>query len=127
MHPGAEAGFDDPVRHPPEVSPGDEVTRGSGDGRGSDRGFPHLESHRQPMVAVEGEEPILVSIDKRYISEAIGQQVDSLRTCSEKELQQDPTLAGTVVLSFTITADGSVSAASVRESTVNNAAVERCV
>ena len=99
----AEAGFDDPVRHPPEVSPGDEVTRGGGDGVGSDRGRPQLESHGQPIVAVDGEEPILASIDNSQISEAIGRQVDSLRTCYEKELQQDPTLAGKVALSFTIT------------------------
>lgn len=100
---------------------------GAGYGMGSGRGFAHFNSKGRSTVAVEGEPSILGSIDKSYISEAIGRQYNSLRYCYQKELQKEPTLAGKVVVAFTIASDGSVSASAVRESTLNNAAVERCV
>ncbi len=47
--------------------------------------------------------------------------------CYEQQLQKNKTLAGTVVVTFTIGTTGEVRDASVSESTVQDAEVSRCL
>ena len=51
----------------------------------------------------------------------------AVRACYESEAQRNPSLKGGVVLEWQIQPDGSVTAAGVASSTINNARVEGCV
>ncbi len=59
----------------------------------------------------------------RVVSRALSQG----RYCYEQEIGRNPNLAGKVVSSFTVGPTGAVIEASVRESTMNNEAVETCL
>jgi TonB family protein len=59
----------------------------------------------------------------RVVSRALSQG----RYCYEQEIGRNPNLAGKVVSAFTVGPTGAVIEASVRESTMNNEAVETCL
>jgi len=70
---------------------------------------------------------ILGALDKTVIDRVIKQHLAQIRYCYQKELNKNPSLAGKVVIKFTIAADGTVSAAEVKSTTLNNATVEQCI
>jgi TonB family protein len=74
-------------------------------------------------------EPIEVKggIAKEIVRRIVGRHADEVRFCYEHALAANPTLAGRVILKFTIAATGDVIDAQVRDSTLGNAAVETCL
>jgi len=70
---------------------------------------------------------ILGSLDKSVIDRVVKQHLAEIRYCYQKELNKDPSLAGKIVLQFTIQADGRVSAASIKSTSLNNKVVESCI
>jgi Ca-activated chloride channel family protein len=79
-------------------------------------------------VQVQAGSPIVMgSLDKNIIRRAIDKQRARVRYCYEKALTKNPLLEGKVVISFTITPDGSVTAVLIRETTLGDADVEACI
>jgi tetratricopeptide (TPR) repeat protein len=99
--------------------------RGSGEGpratrfdTGRPRSAPRVE---QGKLVVRG------SLDKEIIRRVVARHLNEVRFCYEKELMSKPELAGEVTVMFTISAEGSVVAAIVQRSTMNDAQVESCI
>jgi hypothetical protein len=67
------------------------------------------------------------NLDKALIDEVIKRHLSQIRYCYQHELNRAPELGGKLVVKFTISGDGSVSAASAKSSTLANGAVEQCV
>ena len=67
------------------------------------------------------------SLDREIIRRVVRQHRGEIKFCYEGELQKNKGLEGRVTVRFTISATGSVVSAVVKESTLNNAAVERCM
>ena len=61
------------------------------------------------------------------IARIVRTHFDEVKSCYDQELWRQPTLAGRVVVQFTIAPSGQVSAASVLQSTLGNAYVESCI
>ncbi len=70
---------------------------------------------------------ILGALDKTVIDRVIKQHLAQLRYCYQRELTKHPDLAGKVVIKFTIAADGTVSSAAIKQTTLNNETVEACL
>jgi Ca-activated chloride channel homolog len=100
-------------------------TRGRGRGA-SGYGASSGGSSGSPSANV-GSPIILGALDKSVIDRVIKQHLNQFRYCYQKELNKHPALAGKVVIKFTIGADGSVAAAEVKSSTLNNEVVENCM
>lgn len=75
------------------------------------------------------EEPVILGpvIDRALIQEVVQRSMAQIRYCYQRQLQREPGLGGKVVVRFTIAADGSVSSASTKESTLANETVESCI
>ncbi len=102
-------------------------SRGRGSsGYGSSGGYMGGHSSGPPAASV-GNPIILGALDKTVIDRVIKQHLAQIRYCYQKELNKNPSLAGKVVIKFTIAADGTVSAAEVKSTTLNNATVEQCI
>lgn len=67
------------------------------------------------------------SMDKDDIEKVIRRRLGAIKMCYERELAVSPSLAGKVSVSFTIDAQGRVSAASIKSTTLNNPKVENCI
>jgi hypothetical protein len=76
---------------------------------------------------IGGDPIILGALDRSLIDEVVKRHMNQIRYCYQRELSKDPSLAGKVVVKFVIAKDGSVSTASTKQTTMNNAAVESCV
>ena len=74
-----------------------------------------------------GDPIILGALDKSLIDEVIKSNIKMLRYCYQKELTDNPELAGKIVVKFVIAKDGTVSSATTKSSTMDNAAVESCI
>jgi len=66
-------------------------------------------------------------IDKRDVDLAVKMRMDKIRGCYQRELRRYPTLSGELLISFVVQRDGTVGSATVKRSSINNAAVEACV
>lgn len=97
---------------------------GSGYGKGA--GDLGERNSRVPNI-VPGNPEVQGSLDKEIIRRVVRQHRGEIRYCYESELQKNKGLAGRVTVRFTISATGSVVSAVVRDSTLNNATVERCM
>lgn len=104
-------------------------TRGMGSGSsGYGKGGGSFGSGGGGGVAARSGDPIIMgALDRALIDEVIKRKMSQIRYCYTRELQKDPTLAGKIVIGFTIARDGSVSTASPKSTTVNNGAVEGCI
>jgi Ca-activated chloride channel homolog len=80
-----------------------------------------------PATPSVGSPIILGSVDKTQVDRTIKQHLAQIRYCYQKELNKNPALAGKVVVKFTIGADGTVTAAEIKSSTLNNETVEACI
>jgi len=102
------------------------ATKGVGSGRsGYGAGGGNFGS--KSMGAVAGAPIILGSLDRNAIDAAIKRNLNKIRYCYERALQKDPTLAGKVVVQFTIGADGTVTQAGIQSTTLNHEPVESCM
>ncbi len=104
-------------------------TKGTGSGAsGYGQGGGDFGSKGEGAIGTVGGDPIILgALDRSLIDEVVKRHMAQIRYCYQRELTKDPTLAGKIVVRFTIAKDGSVSAASVKTTTMNNSAVESCV
>lgn len=77
--------------------------------------------------ATGGDPLILGSLDKTVIQRVIQRHLNQIRYCYQRELTKNPDLAGRVVIKFVVAADGTVSSATVKESTMGDSATEACI
>lgn len=97
---------------------------GSGYGKGA--GDLGERRSRVPKI-VPGKPAVQGSLDREIIRRVVRQHRREIKFCYEQELQKNKNLEGKVVVKFTISPTGSVAAASVASSTLNNGAVEQCM
>jgi outer membrane biosynthesis protein TonB len=67
------------------------------------------------------------SLSKEQIDKVVRAHKSGVSYCYEKELQRKATLAGTITIFWNIQADGNVGKASVKTSSMSDAAVEGCI
>ncbi len=75
---------------------------------------------------VPGRTIIKGSLSKEEIGRVIRRNLARFKYCYEKQLNANPNLAGKISIYFTIAPTGSVAAASVRETSMNDKTVEAC-
>ena len=127
------------------------TTSGSGSGGGG-TGYGHIygagnldtggrgtHGHgRGPKLAERGEHEVSVglgtgggdtdgSLSKEQINKVVRAHLAGVKYCYEKELQHKTSLSGGVDVFWVIQPDGTVSKANVKQSTMNDAAVEGCI
>lgn len=74
-----------------------------------------------------GTSTLVGSLKRSEIESVIHQNLNSIQYCYRRRLQRDPGLSGKLVVKFTVGKDGSVSSASVKSSSLTDAAVGSCV
>ncbi|MFP2912909.1 AgmX/PglI C-terminal domain-containing protein, partial [Pyxidicoccus sp. 3LFB2] len=67
------------------------------------------------------------TVDREAVARVINSHLNEVHGCYERALLKNPSLAGKVVLEWTIGAAGRVVAAKTKSSTLSNAAVEACI
>jgi TonB family protein len=67
------------------------------------------------------------ALPMEVIKKVIDENKNQIKYCYETELQRDQNLEGRVAMTWVISATGSVATAQVRESTIRNGNVERCI
>ena len=67
------------------------------------------------------------SLDKEIIRRVIRSHIKEVLSCYEAQLTSYPTLAGKVMVNFTVAASGDVVASTLESSTVNEPRVENCI
>jgi hypothetical protein len=98
-------------------------------GRGKGRG-PKLAERGEKEVSVGmggGGSDLDGSLSKEQINKVVRAHLAGVKYCYEKELQRKTSLAGGVDIFWVIQPDGTVSKASVKGSTMSDAAVEGCI
>lgn len=100
---------------------------GGGDGYGKNAGLGGRKKQSASIDAGGGDAVVLGNIDKAQIEKVIRDNLNQIRYCYVRELNKNPTLAGKIVVRFTISPDGSVPAASTKESTMGSGTVEDCI
>lgn len=100
---------------------------GGGGGYGNDAGLKGRKKTSAPVDVSSGDALVLGNIEKALIEKVIRENIQQIKYCYSKELTKVPTLAGKIVVKFTIAKDGSVSQASTKDSTMGNGIVEGCV
>jgi hypothetical protein len=81
----------------------------------------------ESSVRSGGNPIILGALDKSLIDKVIKRNQSKISYCYQKELQVDPSLSGKIIVKFVIAANGSVSKASIKSSTMGSADVESCI
>ena len=99
-----------------------------GDGNGTCEGCPSGgDGKAEGVISVPSSAIQVIGIDRSLIQEVVQRNMALIRYCYQRELQRTPGLSGKVVVKFAISADGSVSSAATKESTMNNTSVESCI
>jgi len=70
---------------------------------------------------------VLSGLSKDIINAVVARHRSEIRSCYESALQRNPGLRGKVVMAFTIQANGIVSYAGTKESTLGDASLENCI
>ncbi|NDG25755.1 MAG: FHA domain-containing protein [Proteobacteria bacterium] len=70
---------------------------------------------------------VLSGLSKDIINAVVARHRSEIRACYESALQRNPNLRGKVVMAFTIQANGIVSSAIPKESTIGDAGLEGCI
>ena len=81
----------------------------------------------QPVEVVQGVALVKGALDKEIIRRVIRRHANEVKFCYERELLRNPELFGRLMVQFTISGQGSVLAAALQTSTINNTTVEQCV
>lgn len=103
-------------------------TRGLSSGEGGDfEGGGDIGPKREGGVRTSGDPIVIGALDRSAIDGVVKRHLQSLRFCYQKELSKHPDLQGKVSMQFVIAADGSVSRASARSSSLGNVEVEQCL
>lgn len=76
---------------------------------------------------VEEESIVDGGLDKEVIAEYIRSKIGQIRYCYERQLSAKPELAGKVLVKFTIGSTGKVATQGVKNTTLDNSAVEGCI
>ncbi len=102
---------------------------GSGTGRGTGgNGGINLGGRGKGRANVKaGRSKIIGSLSKEEINRVVRRHMAQIKHCYEKELNKSPKLQGKLLGSWTISAAGSVSKASMKQNTMGNKNVGRCV
>jgi hypothetical protein len=104
-------------------------TKGMGSGAsGYGKGGGNFGAKGEGGIGTVGGDPIIVgALDRSLIDEVIKRHMNQIRYCYQRELTKNPSLGGKIVIKFVIAKDGTVSSASKKTTTMNNAAVEQCI
>ncbi|WP_426751853.1 TonB family protein [Myxococcus sp. Y35] len=102
-------------------------TQGTGRGTGGSGGIDLGGRGKSITKVIPGKTTVVGGLDKDVIAKVIRRHQGEIKYCYESELNKDPSLAGKVAVAFVIDPTGAVSDASVSETTLNNAAAERCM
>lgn len=104
-------------------------TKGSGRGSsGYGKGGGSVGKKRSGGSIKSGGTPIILgALDKSLIDNVIRKNMNQIRYCYQRELTKNPGLKGKIIVKFTIAADGSVSKAGIKTSSMGSAAVEGCI
>lgn len=106
-------------------------TKGGGGGGpggyGANAGLGGRKKQNANIDVSTGDALVLGNIDKAQIEKVIRDNLTQIRYCYSRELNKNPSLAGKIVVRFTISADGSVPTSSVKDSTMGNSIVEDCI
>jgi len=81
---------------------------------------------RVPKV-IAGKASVTGALDKQIIRRVINKNRQSIKYCYDKELQKKKDLHGKIVVKFVIAPNGRVVKSSIRESTMGNKTVEKCI
>ncbi|MEN0063780.1 MAG: AgmX/PglI C-terminal domain-containing protein [Myxococcota bacterium] len=82
---------------------------------------------RQGLGTVAGDPIVIGALDRSLIEDVIKRNLNAIRYCYQRELNKKPGLAGKVVVGFTIAKDGSVSAARIKQSSLEHSPTESCI
>jgi TonB family protein len=96
-----------------------------GPGKGVDLGN-KAQTAVQSSIA-SGEISASGSLDSAAIASVVKSKISGIKYCYEKELKNNPKLAGKVVVNFTIGETGEVTRYEVESSSINNTEVEQCI
>lgn len=89
---------------------------------------PEKKKDEKSISVKVGSDPIIMgALDKNEIQRVIQSRLTQIRYCYENQLQKHPTLAGRVMVSFIIKADGKVAEVKIAGSTLKNKQVEQCI
>jgi TonB family protein len=104
-------------------------TKGRGGGTGGyGSGVGVLGGKKDVDIGITSSDPtVMGSLDKELIRQVIRRNVGKIRYCYETQLTRNPKLNGKVAIKFVISPSGTVSTASVAQSTANNPELESCV
>jgi Ca-activated chloride channel family protein len=97
------------------------IGTGSGYGHGGGGGSSSASQVRSARPQIMG------SIDKDLIRRIVRAHLNEVRTCYETALAKDPNVAGRVVITFVIDADGTVASATVKSDTTGDVALGNCI
>ncbi|MEL6343803.1 MAG: AgmX/PglI C-terminal domain-containing protein [Myxococcota bacterium] len=103
-------------------------TRGIGGGNddyGQDGGT--MGPKKDGSIQHIGDPLVLGSLRPEQIDRVVKSHFNQIRYCYQRELNRQPDLGGKITVKFVISNEGSVSKAVIKQSSLNNAAVERCV
>lgn len=99
-----------------------------GGGRGAGGGGLDLGGRGKDTTRIiPGKTTVVGGLDKDVIAKVIRRHQNEIKYCYESELNKDQSLAGRVMVAWTIDGTGSVADANVTESTMGNASVEQCM
>lgn len=86
----------------------------------------YLDRMRMPLVR-QAKSTVVGPLDKDIIRRVVRAHINEIRRCYNQGLALEPTLAGRVVVEFTVRGDGSVRDSAVTSSTINDADVDACL
>ena len=84
-------------------------------------------SKRGGRAKIGGSPIILGALDKSLIDAVLKRNMSQIRYCYQRELTNNPKLTGKIVVKFTIAADGTVSRAGIKSSSMGSKNVENCI
>jgi hypothetical protein len=104
-------------------------TKGIGGGRsGFGSGGGDFGKKGEGGIGTVGGDPIILgALDRSLIDEVIKRHMNQIRYCYQRELTKNNSLAGKIVIKFSIAKDGTVSSAQTKSTSMNNGAVEGCI
>lgn len=104
-------------------------TKGSGRGSsGYGKGGGSVGQKRSGGSIQSGGNPIILgALDKSLIDAVIRRNMSQIRYCYQRELTKNPNLKGKIIVKFTIAADGTVSKAGIKSSSMGSPPVEDCI